>query len=414
MNILIVNHYAGSPEMGMEFRPYYFAKEWIKQGHKVDIIAADYSHLRIKNPKVNKNFQEENIDGINYHWIKTSKYNGNGLKRVISMLQFTLCLIKNTKKILKKLEPDVVICSSTYPFDTYFGQKIKRMSKGKIVYIHEVHDMWPATLVELGGISKTHPFIKIMQRAENSFCKNADHVISMAEYTEEYFIEHGMKKGNSTVIPLGISIDEWKIDKLNEEHQSILENIKNSGKYIVGYFGGHAISNALDIFVKVANEMKEKEDIHFILVGDGVEKNNLINLSKRLELNNIIFLDAVSKLEIPKLLTYFDCIYIGTQRNPLYRFGLCLNKMVDAMLAKKPIICSITAPPTWVEKANAGIVVPSEDVEKICEAILNCKLLLQDEIEAMGKRGENFVKEELNIKTLSHRVIDIVKNVQGE
>ena len=33
MNILLINHYAGSPEMGMEFRPYYFAREWVKAGH---------------------------------------------------------------------------------------------------------------------------------------------------------------------------------------------------------------------------------------------------------------------------------------------------------------------------------------------------------------------------------------------
>ena len=64
MNILLINHYAGSVEMGMEFRPYYFAREWCKMGHHVDIIAADYSHLRIKNPKVSKDFQSEEIDKI--------------------------------------------------------------------------------------------------------------------------------------------------------------------------------------------------------------------------------------------------------------------------------------------------------------------------------------------------------------
>ena len=52
MNILYIEHYAGSPEMGMEFRPYYLAREWVKQGHKVAMIAGDYSHLRKKNPTV--------------------------------------------------------------------------------------------------------------------------------------------------------------------------------------------------------------------------------------------------------------------------------------------------------------------------------------------------------------------------
>ena len=57
MNILYIEHYAGSPEMGMEFRPYYLSREWIQMGHRVDIIAADYSHLGTRNPEIEKDFQ---------------------------------------------------------------------------------------------------------------------------------------------------------------------------------------------------------------------------------------------------------------------------------------------------------------------------------------------------------------------
>ena len=64
MNILYLEHYAGSPEMGMEFRPYYLSREWVKQGHKVTIIAGDYSHVRKKNPSVLNDFTSEDIDGI--------------------------------------------------------------------------------------------------------------------------------------------------------------------------------------------------------------------------------------------------------------------------------------------------------------------------------------------------------------
>ena len=56
MNIILMDHYAGSPEMGMEFRPYYMAREWVRMGHNVRIVAGSYSHLRIKNPKVDKDF----------------------------------------------------------------------------------------------------------------------------------------------------------------------------------------------------------------------------------------------------------------------------------------------------------------------------------------------------------------------
>ena len=50
MNILLINHYAGSPDLGMEFRPYYMAKEWQKAGHHVRIVGGSFSHLRKKQP----------------------------------------------------------------------------------------------------------------------------------------------------------------------------------------------------------------------------------------------------------------------------------------------------------------------------------------------------------------------------
>ena len=154
MNILYIEHYAGSPDMGMEFRPYYLAKEWCKLGHNVRILAGDYSHLRLKNPEVKRDFQEENIDGIMYNWIKTGFYKGNGVSRALTMFRFVHKIKKKAKWIAENWKPDVIITSSTYPLDTYAGQAIKKYAKridGKeAVLIHEVHDMWPITLIEIG------------------------------------------------------------------------------------------------------------------------------------------------------------------------------------------------------------------------------------------------------------------------
>ena len=51
MNILLINHYAGSPRHGMEYRPYYLAREWVRLGHKVQIVAASWSHVRPVQPE---------------------------------------------------------------------------------------------------------------------------------------------------------------------------------------------------------------------------------------------------------------------------------------------------------------------------------------------------------------------------
>ena len=88
MNIVLVNHYAGGKQFGMEFRPYYLAKEWKKQGHNVLIVAASYAHLRSKQPQVNGTASRETIDGIEYLWLKTNTYQENGVKRIINMMIF--------------------------------------------------------------------------------------------------------------------------------------------------------------------------------------------------------------------------------------------------------------------------------------------------------------------------------------
>ena len=188
MNILLINHYAGSPNMGMEFRPYYFAREWIKKGHNVSIIASDFSHLRRINPKIRNDFDKSVIDGISFYWIKTLRYNSNGLKRAISMFEFVLKANRCAKWIISEINPDIVICSSTYPLDTFVGQKIKRLSHKKVKLVHEIHDMWPLTPVELGNMSKNNPFIRILQIAENSFCKNADEIVSLLPEAKGYLV----------------------------------------------------------------------------------------------------------------------------------------------------------------------------------------------------------------------------------
>lgn len=54
MNILMLSHYAGAPQYGMEYRSYYMAREWVKAGHSVMIAGASFSHLRKQQPPPGK------------------------------------------------------------------------------------------------------------------------------------------------------------------------------------------------------------------------------------------------------------------------------------------------------------------------------------------------------------------------
>ena len=88
MRIVILNHYAGSPEHGMEYRPYYLASQWRRMGHQVTIVAATVSHVRSKPVNAPRSLNEQDVDGIRYIWLSTPAYHGNGVRRAINMLAF--------------------------------------------------------------------------------------------------------------------------------------------------------------------------------------------------------------------------------------------------------------------------------------------------------------------------------------
>lgn len=412
MKILIINHYAGSLEYGMEYRPYYLAKEWISLGHKVCIIAADFSHLRRKNPEIGKDFESKNIDGIIYYFCKTLKYEGNSGKRALTMFQFTSKLWFRARKIVKLFAPDIVISSSTYPLDNYAARRIARKAKCKL--IHEVHDMWPSTLVELGGMSPSHPFIKLLQKAENDAYRKSDAVVSLLPCVRDYMVEHGLKPENFNYIPNGIVMDDWNNpEPLPDGHLNALRDIKAKGNIIVCYFGGHAMSNSLDGILDTAALFKDS-NITFCLVGNGVEKPRLIDRKIDENLKNVEFLPPVPKKSIPSLLENIDIICICGKSNKLYRFGVCLNKMYDSMMSGKPIVLSFDIPNDDVKEFGCGISVPAENSQEMAKAIKQLAEMSPENRNKIGNLGHDAVVNKYNYRILAQNFLQVIDKISKD
>lgn len=401
MNIILINHYAGSNIHGMEFRPYYLAREWVKMGHNVTIIAASFSHLRQKNPDISA-ITEEVIDGIRYIWLPVNKYQGNGVMRFKNMLVFIYQLYKNLCKFIG-LKPDVVIASSTYPLDSYPAYKLAKKTGAKFVF--ELHDLWPLSPMELGGMSKWHPFIILMQKAEDFWCAHADKVISILPKTEEYLKTRGLKSGKICYIPNGIVLSEYdNVLPLKADYAELLDKLHNSGKFLIGFAGAHGIANALNVLLYAAEKL-QNTDAYFVLVGQGQEKENLKALVQKLKLDNVLFLDSIPKKMVPAFLNKMDVLYIGWQNKPIYRFGISPNKLMDYMMASKPILHSVTAGNDLVQEANCGISVPAEDVDAVADAIKKFMVMSKAELSALGKNGKEYVIKHHDYKVLAEKFI---------
>lgn len=404
MKILIINHYAGSPSLGMEFRPYYMAREWLKMGHQTRIIGASFSHLRKQQPIKKK----EVIDGISYSWIKTNCYQGNGIGRIVSMAEFIGKLFLGYKQLLRDFVPDVVIASSTYPLDNYVANKIARHYGAKMVY--EIHDLWPLSPMELGGYSPTHPFIRVMQQAEDFAYQHCDDVVCMLPKAAEHCIEHGLSAEKFHYVPNGIVLEDWECpETLPTEHQQLIKNLKGERRFLIGYAGGHALSNSLDVLLDAAKQVDNRH-FAFVLVGNGTEKERLRQRAVNEHIENIWFLNPIPKKAIPSFLAEMDILYLGWNRNPLYRFGISPNKIYDYMMSGKPVVHAVEAGNDPVAEAGCGLSVEPENATAIAEAIEKLCQMTEEERIQMGANGKQFVLRNHTYPVLAKRFIDCLKN----
>lgn len=405
MKILLINHYAGSPLHGMAFRPHLMARAWKRLGYETRVIAASYSHLRSRQPVLERPLQLELVEGIEYCWLATPPYAGNGFGRVRNMLAFLRGLYRHAADITDGFSPDVVITSSTYPLDVIPARRLARSHDAFLV--HELHDLWPLSPMELGGMSRWHPFIMGMQFGENFAYRNADRVVSMLPKTEPHMRQHGLAPGKWVYVPNGVDQDEWAVQEpLPTRAREGIEALRSRYPVLIGYAGAHGLANALGTLPEVASQLASA-GAAFVLVGQGPEKPRLQAMAAERRLENVLFLDVIPKRAVSSFLEAMDGLYISFARRRLYQYGISPNKIMDYMMAARPIVCAIQEDVgnDLVADAGAGFSTPPEDPAAIAAAIRRLIAATPIQRAEMGQRGKAYVLRHHSYDVLAERFL---------
>lgn len=392
-NIWIINEYAGTPYHGMEFRHYYLAKELSKE-FNITIVSSSYSHLFKKLPTKKK----ETIDNIDYLWLKTFNYgSSHNKKRVLKWFLFMFkCFF--LPFILKK--PDIIVVSPMAPFPILPAWIISKMYKSKLIY--EVKDIWPLSLIELGGFSRNHPFIKLMSWFEKFALNKSDSIVSNLQNYGEHIKNLRINK-NFYWISNGIDLDELK--EIESIPNNIIEKIPND-KFIIGYTGTVGVANTLDSFLESSKYVND--NIAFVVVGDGQEKERLIDLYKNND--KIIFIEAVNKKQVQSLLSLFDICFLGWKNEKLYKYGTSANKIFDYMYSGKPILNAYSGKGDLVELYNCGLSVEAQNEKAIGVGIMKLYNMSKEERELLGCNGKKYVLENFTYANLSKKYIKLFKD----
>ncbi len=399
------------PTLGMEYRPYYLAREWSAAGHRVQIVAASYSHVRARQPDVGSVPVDAMIDGIAYRWLPTPRYSTNGIGRVWNIWRFLARLWTEAAQLARDFKPDVVIASSTYPMDIWVARRIARLARPRrATLVFEIHDLWPLSPIELTGMSPRHPFALLCQWAEDAAYRDSDLVVSILPKVHEHVAARGLDLHRLAIVPNGVSPQDWQLSPspLRDDVEQAVHAHRGAGRTIVAYVGSMGLPNALDTLLDAAAQLRD-DPIGFVLVGDGFERSRLTRRVADESLTNVNMLAPIPKSQVPTLLSAIDIAYIGWQRVPIYRFGIAPNKLMDYMMAGCAVLHSVEAGNDLVAESGCGVSVEPESATAAARGLRQLAALSTEQRRAMGRRGHDFVMSEHSYPVLASRFIQAIE-----
>jgi len=388
------HHYAGSPSLGMSYRPYYFTKAFNQAGHQAYVIGASHHHLKQVPEPQREAIKKTIIEDVPFILLKTRAYRETGLSRLMNMFQYAFGFRSQKKNLIKLTgKPDVIIVSSAHPFHFRALEKIARKHGARLIF--EVRDLWPLSLIQLAKLHPLHPLALWVASIEKRAYKRADAVVSLLDKALPYMQNKGLDSDRFHVIPNGTNPAMFRLpEKLPDAMEQRIQVIKQTGAFLVGYAGSLGEPNALKYLLIAMKQLAEKQtQVHLFLLGEGALKAELKAYASQENLTNITFFDGISKHEVPGFLTQMDVLYLGWNAVDLYQYGVSPNKIFDYMMSGTPIIESGGAPESMVERLGCGVQCDAANPDAIETVFLHICHLSKNERVRMGARGRQAVEK---------------------
>ena len=381
------------------------ARYVVESGDKVTIVASDVNYgtgERVTpRPRL---VTEENLDGVRIlrsytqAWVRRSY-----LLRVSAFLTF---MVTTTVNGLKAGPVDLVMGTSPPIFQALSAWLVAAIRRKP--FLLEIRDLWPEFAIDI-GLLKNPVLIALSRRVERFLYDRATHLLVNSPAYRTYLIEKGVPPEKVTLIANGV---EAKLFSARNDSALVRIGFSLQNKFVVTYAGALGMANDLDTLIRAADRLRSRTDIHFLLVGDGKERERLQAEVSRRALENITFAGPRPKQQIPEVLAASDACVAILKNIPMFRTTYP-NKVFDYMAAGRPTVLAIDGViRDVIEASQGGIFSPPGDDAALAGAI---RKLADDPARArqMGTAAREYVVRNFNRRDQAMDFLQLLRSMSG-
>lgn len=397
MKILMVNHYALPPDQQGGQRHFAMARELVARGHEVCIIACPFHYQRHEFFREADRISEECIEGVHFIWIPARPYQGNGVGRVINMVDFALRLKRHLAQIGG--DYDVVYASTPHLLAPMMARIWS--AKKRIPFVLEVRDLWPQSFIDLNILPGWHPLIIAFSWIERYLYRRADHIIPLLQNAPDYIRRKSGGHAAMTVLPNMVDLTTLPEATAPAKGKTLT----------LVYAGAFGVANDLWQILSAAEMLKDDPDIRFQLIGNGDEKGRLIMAAKEKGLRNVEFIPGMDKDALVPFLHKADAFLLTLKDSPLWRWGISMNKLFDYMMMARPTICCIHSPGNPLERSGGGLMCRDDGGADMARAIRDLKAMSAKDRAEMGQKARAYVIDHHGLQPGMDRLEAVLKEL---
>lgn len=340
---------------------------WVQDHHDVSILtcAPNFPLGKVYEGYANNWVQKETMEGVRVIRVKTFMAPNKGFfLRIIDFLSYMVMSILVGSFQSK---PDVIVATSPQFFAAIGGWILSRIKR--VPFIFEIGDLWPASIKGLGLMGDSFVY-RVLEKLELFLYKHSALIIAQTPSFKENLVSRGINPQKIKVILNGVDLKRYQ--PIVQKDKEILETYQLKDKIVVGYIGTHGMSHDLKKILDVVKIVEARmENITFLFVGEGAEKDDVVRYAKLNHLKSVHFLPLQPKAQIHRWWSVCDIALVPLKDLDIFK-TVIPSKIFEVSGLGLPIF--LVAPEgeasRLLQEEKFGIHVLPQSIENIAKQLI--------------------------------------------